>query len=447
MTERTLTRREFLRGTTRIGVTLALATALAPPVHPVQADEGSFISVLGGLDVLRTPEVQGWLGAGVGPLWVAGRVLSTFAGNLAFENLPSDSLLRSRIFNAGGDYKSLPAARAFWETIPAPVRASGPEAVSKFLKGKDWSHFIPRSWGGPTTAENGIWWSSAKNKSLGPNPMSEADIADARAVLRTAAIRATLVQTLRGMVRGAMIGVVAGGLLACLEYGLQYAEGKITWERMVYKIVEATLIAGAGAFIAAGLIVGLSLAFPFLIPIFLPVLFALQIVALVFLWRQLVPLAQGWWEALDGQELLEDSYMVLKDVGTGLRRISGEVKEGFSSVVGDWVAATADLFGIDRAWEMAIALVQRLGLDGALTWFAAQTDALTRKAADLTTDLRSWDNLPEAAVDVSYIRESIASVVTAQFQDAISTTDELLRSIDDYRKGASLKAADSLLVV
>ena len=39
MTEFTLSRRQFLRSTTRIGVTLALTTGLCRPVRPVQAQE------------------------------------------------------------------------------------------------------------------------------------------------------------------------------------------------------------------------------------------------------------------------------------------------------------------------------------------------------------------------------------------------------------------------
>ena len=323
------------------------------------------------------PDVQEWLGAGTGALWVAGSYLNTFMFNLAFENLPLE--LIGKFLKAGGEWKSFPAARGIWETIPAPIRASGPEAVLKFLKGKDWSHIIPKSWGGPTTAENGIWWSSEKNKSLGPNPMSPDDIRYARITLRNAAIRATIVQTVRGMVRGAMIGVVVGGLLACLEYGLQYAEGKITWREMVGKIVELAIIAGAGALIAAGLIIGISLVFPFLIPIILPVIFALQIVALVFLGKQLVPLAKGWWEVLNGQELLDASVTVLKDVGNSLRRAFKDAEENVLNVVWDWIAATADRVGIDRAWGLAVEMVQRLGIDRALVWFASQTQAITGK--------------------------------------------------------------------
>ena len=444
MTNHTLTRRQFLRSTTRIGMTLTLATVLFPPARPVQADESSFIEILGGLDILRMPDVQEWLGAGTGALWVAGSYLNTFMFNLAFENLPLE--LIGKFLKAGGEWKSFPAARGIWETIPAPIRASGPEAVLKFLKGKDWSHIIPKSWGGPTTAENGIWWSSEKNKSLGPNPMSPDDIRDARITLRNAAIRATIVQTVSGMVRGAMLGVVVGGLLACLEYGLQYAEGKITWREMVDKIVESAIIAGAGALIAVGLIVGISLVFPFLIPIILPVIFALQIVALVFLGKQLVPLAKGWWEVLNGQELLDASVTVLKDVGNSLRRAFKDAEENVLNVVWDWIAATADRVGIDRAWELAVEMVQRLGIDRALVWFASQTQAITGKAADLTSALKTWDYLPAVDVNVNAVKESIADVVTSEFQDAISTTEELLRSIGDYRKNANLRVVDSLLV-
>ena len=91
-------------------------------------------------------------------------------------------------------------------------------------------------------------------------------------------------------------------------------------------------------------------------------------------------------------------------------------------------------------------MVQRLGIDRALVWFASQTKAITGKAADLTSALKTWDYLPEVDVNVNAVKESIADVVTSEFQDAILTTDELLRSIGDYRKNANLRVADSILV-
>ena len=413
MSQYNFTRRQFLRSTTRLGLTLSLATTLSPAAAVVRADEGPYISILGGLDILKVPDIQEYLGAGTGALWVAGSYLNTFAHNLNFNNLPA--ILKVKYQFAGVEYKALPAAEAIWKTIPAPIRAGGPEALRKFHIGKDWSHIIPKSWGGPTTAENGIWWSSAKNKSLGPNPMSRADLADAKAVLRTEAIRATVVQTLSGMVKGAMLAVVVGGALACLECGLEYAEGKIAWREMVKKIVERIIVAGAGALIVTGLILGISLLFPFLIPVFLPVIVVLQIASLVFLGQQLIPLAKGWWEVLNGQGLLESTIEVLGNVGSSLRGIFNDVEESFLSVVWDWIAVTSDRVGIDRAWEMAAALVQRMGLDGALVWFAAQTNAVTGKTAELASALKSWNYLPEVDVDVSALRASIANVVTSQF--------------------------------
>ena len=96
-----------------------------------------------------------------------------------------------------------------------------------------------------------------------------------------------------------MIGVVAGGLLAIIECGLEYAEGKITWGEMVAKTVKSSIVAGLVGFIITGIIVGLSLVFPFLIPIFSPLLIVLQAVGLVFLGHHVIDLAKGWWKALD----------------------------------------------------------------------------------------------------------------------------------------------------
>lgn len=444
MSPNRLSRRQFLRSTTQLGITLTLATTFSPAASVVQADEGPHVSILGGLDILKMPDIQKFLVAGTGALWVAGSFLSTFAHNLDFNNLPA--ILKIKYQFAGAEFKGLPAAEAIWKTTPAPIRAGGPEALRKFHLGKDWSHIIPKSWGGPTTAENGIWWSSAKNNSLGPNRMTRADIADAKAVLRTEAVRATVVQTLSGMVRGAMLAVVVGGVLACLECGLEYAEGKIAWREMMNKIVERIIIAGAGALIVTGLIVGISLVFPFLIPVFLPVIVVLQIASLVFLGQQLIPLAKGWWEVLNGQELLDATTSILKNVWSGLRRAYKDAEENVLNVVWDWVVAMADRVGLDTAWEAAVTIVRTMGIERAWAWFAAQTQSVAGKAAGIASTLYSWDYEIGVDLDIDSLKGSIATVITSEFQDAISTTEELLRSIGDYRKNANSKVANSILI-
>lgn len=259
------------------------------------------------------------ISTGVGTMWVAGYFLNTFTRNLYFGNLPA--ILKVKYQLAGNEFKSLSQAQAVWESIPAQVRVGGPGALRRFHKGKDWSHIIPKSKGGPSTADNAIWWSSEKNRSLGANPMSLADIADARAVMRTDAIRASIVQTASSMVQGAIVAVVVSGALACIECGLDYAEGKITWRKMVQEVVGTGVIAGGGAFVTTGIIVGISLLFPFLIPMLTPVLFVLQVASLAFMGAKSFELAKGWWTALERQQLHVPSAY-----GETVKSFSGAVK-------------------------------------------------------------------------------------------------------------------------
>ena len=411
-----LTRRNLLKSSLATGIALTLTSSPWPPTMQVHAQEAALIQVPKGLEVLKLPVVQSHMATGRGSLWVSGQFLNSFRNNLLFENLPTK--LQTKYHHAGAEYKSLPAARGLWESIPAPVRAAGPEAVWKFHKGKDWSHIVPRAVGGPATADNGVWWSSMKNKRLGASDMSAADLADARAVLRSEAIRSTVRLTLNGMVKGAIIGVVAGALLACLECGLEYAEGNIKWAEMVDKVVKASLFAGLGGLIIAGLIIGISLLFPFMIPIFAPLMFALQIVSLLFLGRHLFKLAQGWWEVLDGAGKLADFADILGDAQSVMQNAFGELQaEGGGAVIG-WLDALAERVGADQVWE----------------WIASRTQFAMEKAGELTNSLSDWDSF--RSLDTGAIGETVARVVATEFEEALSTTEGMLESINDYRENA-----------
>ena len=288
---------------------------------------------------------------------------------------------------------------------------------------------MPRSVGGPATADNGVWWSSIKNKRLGPNEMTAANLADARAVLRSEAIRTTLRLTLNGMVKGAIIGVVAGALLACLECGLEYAEGEISWAEMVDKVVKASIFAGLGGLIVAGFIIGISLLFPFMIPIFAPLMFALQIISLLFLGRHLFKLAQGWWEVLDGAGKLADFADILGDAQSVMQNAFGELQaEGGGAVIG-WLDALAERVGADQMWE----------------WIASRTQFAMEKAGELTNSLSDWDSYK--ALDTGAIGEAVARVVATEFEEALSTTEGMLESINDYRENAHRKEPISALAV
>lgn len=449
MEQVTLNRRQFLHSTAQAGLSLTLAAALASPAAPVLADNRLFISmpasisIPGGLDIWKRHDTQAYLAGGTGALWVAGRFLNHFAYNRDFNNLPYT--LKRKYQFAGGEYKGLPAAEAIWKTIPASVRAGGPEALRKFHQGKDWSHFIPRSAGGPTTAGNGTWWSSEKNKSLRANPMSAADIADAHRLLRTDALKAVIRGTLSGMVKGAMVGVVGGATLAVLTHGLDYAEGKISWNHMVSRTVTSIITAGAGATLVAGLVLGMSLTFPFLIPILLPALFAIQTASIVFLGPKIVSLAKGWWNVLDGQRLLAATDAVLRDVRTQVRgtigRVNDSKEESLNDAMRAWVnwIARVSWTPVDWVWKTANSIVRELGADRALVWFSEQLGwalgppaYLVDVGADAVNHIAGW-GYTSIAYSADAIANTYNSVVATQFRPAVSTTNALLGSIAAYR--------------
>lgn len=427
MPDLTISRRMFLKSSAAVGMALTLASSPWPPTSIANAQGTNLITIPKGLESLRLPAAQNYLASGKGSLWVSGHFLNTFRNNLRFENLPTN--LRAKYHYAGAEYKSLPAARGLWESVPAPVRAAGPEAVWKFHRGKDWSHIVPRSVGGPATADNGVWWSSIKNRALGANEMSPADLADARTVLRSEAIRSTLRLTLNGMVKGAIIGVLAGALLACLECGLEYAEGNITWAEMVEKVVKASIFAGLGGLIIAGLIIGISLLFPFMIPIFAPLMFALQIVSLLFLGRHLFKLAQGWWEVLDGAGKLADFVDILGKARNVMENAFDELRDAGAGTVIGWLEALADRVGADTVWE----------------WIASRTLFAMEKAGEFTDSIADGDNF--LTIDTGAIGEAVARVVATEFEGALSTTEGLLERISDYQASAHLRDQSSAMAV
>ncbi len=415
MKDQMLSRRSFLKTSVAAGMALTLAASPHMSTALVYAqDDDNPVTVAEGLEILNQPELQIHLAAGKGALWVAGWFLNSFRNNLSFENLPAG--LKAKYHYAGAEYKSLPAARGLWESVPAPVRAAGQEAVWKFHQGKDWSHIVPRSVGGPATADNGIWWSSIKNKRLGPNAMSAADLADAKAVLRSEAVRSTLKLTLNGMVKGALLGVVAGALLASLDCGLEYAEGNISWDEMVDKVVRVSVFTGLGGLVVTGLVIGISLLFPFMIPIFAPLMFAIQIVSLLFLGRYLFKLVQGWWQVLDGSGKLADFADILGNAQDIMRNAFNELREEGAGTIIGWLETLAERVGADTVWE----------------WIASRTQFAMEQAGELTASLAEWDGVLD--LDVGAIGEAVARVVATEFEEALSTTEGLLEDISVYQR-------------
>jgi len=422
------TRRQFLKATTRVGATLTLAASLCPPARPVQASSTSLPPVLQGSDVLNDTDVLQWIASGVASLQVAGHVVNSFAHNLNYANLPQR--LKNYFRCAGSECRGMTKGKGIWETIPEEIRMGGDKEIDRFLKNKDWSHIIPKSEGGSSDPDNGIFEHTEENRRRGGRRMTPDEIEAARKVIKSDAIRSVLRQTTSAMAKGALAAVIMGGLLLCLECGLQYAEGKITWNQMVDKIVRASAIAGLSAFIVTGLIVGLNILFPPLIPMLAPALFIIQIVSLAFLAHYAVKIAQGWWEVLKDYDLKNEFVGVLESLEDFVREMIDDTDDSILTVVWEWVEGLAQRVGIDRAWAIASGFLQRIGMERAWNWFASQTRAVREQASVLMSSLNAW-NFPDFDIDAGEMQEKIAEVINLDFREALETTALIRRSLLD----------------
>jgi len=453
-----LTRRQFLRSTGQAGIALTLTTVFYPSAQVAYAhDSYALLPSENGGSVLDSPEFQKLVVNGVAPLWVAGQTVNSFAYHLKFMNLPPD--MRGYFQRAGGDWKNLLQAKAVWETIPAQIRAGGPGETARFLGNKDWSHIIPRSQGGASTADNGIFELRLLNRIRGGRPMTPGEIAAARAVIRHELIGSVVRQTTATMMTGAMAGIVIGGLIICLECGLQYAEGAITWQQMVEKVIKATLFAGALSFVIVGLIVGLGLLFPALLLVLVPVLFVLQIVSLVFLAQHAVNLAKGYWEVLNESGMIKEAGEVLDKTEAFMRETVNETGSGVSARMREWTGGLARWVGWKRAWSMVRGVYESMGADKAWAWIAAKTELVGGHTSDLLSPLQAWGHipdfdlsmpqfslpqldvpeldLPELRINIDEVKERIASVINVDFRAALDTTNQLRNSLDEYIEGAT----------
>ena len=163
------------------------------------------------------------------------------------------------------------ALRVFRSTIPPDVRAEGASTVSRFLRGKDWSHIIPRSMGGSDLASNGRWEPAAVNRLRGARPMTPGEIAAADRAAASAGLRARVRTLARRGVRGGAIGAVVVGTLVVLNHGLDLQRGRIT-EAEFWSLVTDVVARDVAVGVAVGALVGVaSVEFPILAPVLAPV--------------------------------------------------------------------------------------------------------------------------------------------------------------------------------
>ena len=228
---------------------------------------------------------------------VASNTMAGFAENLDWTTIDPTKYLYA---GTRGISRGFEEAQLVWESIPAQLRALGPEEVAKKLDGFDWSHIVPRSEEGSDGAANGIFELASLNRSRGAEQMTAAEVQAAAEVLSQTAFRAAVQHVASKALAGAVAGAAVACVLACLEESLAYQRGEITTNEMYARIGRAVAKASALGAAVSGLMAAVALAFPALIPLVAPLMLPLAVLGLCAVGGKFVCLGKGVVRTLSG---------------------------------------------------------------------------------------------------------------------------------------------------
>ena len=363
-----------------------------------------------------------------------------------------------RTAGGSGIWRIMPEAQALWRKVPAPIRLMGPEGLKEFHKGKAWSHINPRALGGPDTADNGIWWSARKNQQLGPRPMTRSHINNARSVLLWQGVRAGMLRSIGPLTTASLASMVIVGVLVILELGLRFYVGDITHSEMVQGVFAAVLAAGRGSFLFTGLLMGIALAFPVLLPILQVVTIAMVVVGFVFLLNDVVELGQSWWAALDEKGHLDQFLVELRILEEYLGSLSNRETTGLAQSFRNlWRRGSAWFAGIapdvdfrdvasefdyaryfpDRDWQLpdVAANIGQAAVEALPDWqLAVPQWNFNPRLGRFVPDFAAMERLPSLELNVGEVLADLE----------LPSLDNLNLELPDLRRGAR-SAQDALV--
>ena len=248
------------------------------------------------------------------PFWDAYGHLSRFSQNLDWANADPRKYLFA---GTRGTSRGLVEAQKVWETIPEQIRAAGPEATAKYLEGKDWSHIRAYSEGGSNLASNGVFENATLNRARGAAQMTRAELEAAERVLQRNAFHATLLETATSAMEGALTAAAIAGVMAVLEYGLQYQRGDISEGELYQAIGKTVLVAGISGAAISSLVVAMAMAFPATIPVVTALAVPLMVIGFSVLGVRLVKVGKGWYKVYLSEQPLRPLALQYWLVGHG----------------------------------------------------------------------------------------------------------------------------------
>ncbi len=184
------------------------------------------------------------------------------AHNIRFENLPKQLQLKFARAGMRSGMRNVQEAAKVFESIPAQIRAQGPEAIRNFCQDKDWSHIRAHINGGGSEANNGIFEYFWVNRDRGGVDMTAEELAVAKKVLADAAFKTAVTEIVGITIKGAIVAAVIELVFSILENSLLYAEAKITQSELVQKVTIATAKAGIAGGVITGILLTICMIFP-----------------------------------------------------------------------------------------------------------------------------------------------------------------------------------------
>ena len=166
-------------------------------------------------------------------------------------------LFQTRGLGRGLGLRAPTMAQRFYErSVPDAVRNQGESAVLHFIKGKDASHIrsVSRMPAWAKRPSNVVWEFAKKNRSRRGKNMSAPDLAAAKSVARTSAIRATA----KGVARGGFIAAAIEAPVAGLENFFHWKRGRKPGRQAAADAAKSTVGAGAVGLVATVVVAGIS---------------------------------------------------------------------------------------------------------------------------------------------------------------------------------------------
>ncbi|XZN98615.1 MAG: hypothetical protein ACM65K_10235 [Microcoleus sp.] len=142
------------------------------------------------------------------------------AHNIRFENLPTNLQFKFARAGVRDGMRNVQEAAKVFESIPAQIRAQGPEAIRNFCQDKDWSHIKAHVNGGGSEAANGVFEHFWVNRARGGADMTAAELAVAKQVLADAAFKAAVAEIVGVAIKGAIAAAVIELVFSILENSL-----------------------------------------------------------------------------------------------------------------------------------------------------------------------------------------------------------------------------------